>query len=130
MTNKELDMYAIEYQDTTDEKRRNRLFKKIYKKYYPYISKRISDMQDSDKDDVLQIYSVQILVALEGWERRASFGTYLYSHIRGSIKEWVRTHKNKMFKDGRYHQLIGNMDDYTSDTLYDFCSIDDWDYVK
>lgn len=124
MTIKELDQLAIDYIHSTDSKDQNRLFKKIYTKYEPYIKKRLIGMQKYDSDDVLQIYSIQILTALSKWEQKASFSTFLYSYVRGTIKEWLKT--RKMYKDGRYHILLDNIDDFTRDSLTEYCSEDNW----
>lgn len=123
MTNSELDELVLEYRSTTSERKKNRLYMLICEKYMPYIKSKCKGEIKVDTEDIKQIYHIRVLHAINTWNQKASFSTYMWSVIRGTVDEWVRTNKNQLFKDGKYNIRISDMDDFTAETLRDFCNM-------
>lgn len=77
----ELSILAIRYLNTTNERAKNKIFMQIAEYYMPKISKLIS-ANPKWRNDILQIYYLQILKGLNNWGReKANISTYLYPYI-------------------------------------------------
>ena len=89
----EISQLAIKYRHTDNRVEKNKLFKEISKKYMPKIKGILRDTPRYDHSEVLQIYYVEILVALDKWNMKCNFATYMYNYIISVLRKYMKNKK-------------------------------------
>lgn len=93
----DLSKLVIKYLNTTNRKDKNLLFIEIAKHYQPKIEKLIHNLSKIDRYDIISIYHIQLLTAIQKWSiSSANFETYVYPYML-AIPRIFMTEK-KMFK--------------------------------
>jgi DNA-directed RNA polymerase specialized sigma subunit len=103
-----------------DEKRkRNFLIERIINIWMPYLEKRISNLPDSEKDEVLQIYRLNVLKAIDNFKAKngASFKSYLYYAARSALARYLEFN-NKTRREHKFDTLETQTHQTLSYTLH------------
>lgn len=130
------DKLAIEYK-TASDRRKGNIVIIIRGVYLNKIKRMAYTVIERDLDDFWQIYDMRIIYALNTWEQRAKFTTYLYSIIRGTLNVYLNNDYKTLFPK-RYKKydneplniiLLDDMD-YTKEYLINNIHDENWNHVK
>jgi radical SAM superfamily enzyme YgiQ (UPF0313 family) len=120
----ELSQVCIKYKHSTNRIERNKLFAIISEHYLPKMYKYMFKLDYHDKNDFMQIYHYQILLALDKWAMKSNAETYLWNYVLAVPRLYLSS-KN-MFKSEIKYTLV----DDDSDLDIELTPTELWDKVK
>ncbi len=89
------DEMAIQFQDSTNDREKNKLFIELRKYWLPWIYDKMKQFNVRDREELLAIYDEKMLRSLTIWDRRARWTTYSFSWARKALSECRRIFKDK-----------------------------------
>lgn len=119
----EFSLMAIEYKkimylyDRESVKRRNYIFKLIYKQYLPFVNTQFNRLPSDlicSEGEFRSLYMEAILVALNNFQGRAKFLPYLHQHLLG-LKRSAKREMSVVNHESRYSNLFIRVGDNSID---------------
>lgn len=117
-----LSRLVIKYKHSTNRIERNKLFEMIAQHYLPKMYKYMYKLDYHDKNDFMQIYYYQILLAIDKWAMKSNAETYLWNYIVAVPRIFLAS--KKMFKNDIKYTLIDD------DSTLDIECCDVWDDIR
>jgi len=93
-----LSVLAIKFKNTTNPRERDALFLKIAEHYMPKIKKELTNVQNFNQSEFIQLYYIEVYSALLAWKMKSNFETYLYMYVKAVYRKFMNN--IKLFKKG------------------------------
>jgi len=99
------DTLAVRFQESTDEREIDRLFKELRAYWLPWVHGKLNDFNKRDQEEFLAIYDEKILRSLVLWKRKSRWSTYSFSWAK---KAYFDTKRLYPMRD----KLYSSIDEY------------------
>lgn len=98
---------AIRYQDSINDRERNKIIKELIPYYMPRIHSKMASFSERDQDELVSLYNLKLLTALSKWDRKNGilFTTYWWNWVTKAISETRRLFQNR-------DTLYSSLDEY------------------
>jgi hypothetical protein len=101
---------AILFRYEHNPRKRDKLFLEICQHYQPKILKQMYSVKECDKEEFLQIYRVEVYIALTKWKMTSNFNTYLFAYLKSVYRKFMDS--IKLFKKDLDYKLFTDMTEH------------------
>jgi len=101
----EWDVMVLNYRRTDNEKEKNNIYKELRKLYLPKLHSITKEYDGYYHDELLSLYDILLLRAVEGWKgsNNCHFKSYCYIWVTKKLKNTL--YEKYIKKDRRYTSL-------------------------